>query len=197
MKMFRRYLITMLAVCSAIFGFAFSQFSTRGTLRPYTKAQIRRGAYLVNTIGGCNDCHTPKEMTPHGPVLDMKMFLAGAPSDEKVPAVPKGLWKKGGWALLGTKDGTTFAGPWGVSFAANLTPDTATGIGIWTESMFIKAMRVGKFWGSGRPLLPPMPWEEIGKLSTNDLRDIFAYLMSVKPVRNSVPGPILREASHH
>ena len=192
----RRFLIAMLVVSAAVFGFAFSHFSGRGKARRYTEAQIQRGAYLVNTIGGCNDCHTPKEMTAHGPVLNKKMFLAGAPSDEKVPAIPKGLGKKGGWALFGTMDGTTFAGPWGVSFAANLTPDTATGIGAWTESMFIKSMREGKYWGSGRSLLPPMPWEEIGKLSTNDLRDIFAYLMSIKPIHNSVPDLIPPGGSH-
>lgn len=189
--MMRRYLlITALVLCSSILGFEFGKLPTTESANRYTRTQIQRGSYLVNAIGGCNDCHTPKEMTPHGPALDMKMFLAGAPSDEKVPPIPKGLGKKGHWVLLGTMDGTTFAGPWGVSFAANLTPDTATGIGGWTERMFIKAMRKGKFWGTGRPLLPPMPWEEIGRMSTNDLRDIFAYLMSIRPVRNEVPNPV-------
>ncbi len=156
----------------------------------FTRAEIQRGAYLVNTIGGCNDCHTPRIMTPKGPVPDFKRMLSGAPADEKVPEIPKGTLGPNGWGFLGTGDGTIFAGPWGVSFAANLTPDSATGIGDWTEKTFVDAMRKGQYWGSGRPLLPPMPWQEIGRMSNNDLRDIYAYLRSIRPVHNMVHDPI-------
>jgi hypothetical protein len=85
---------------------------------------------------------------------------------------------------------TEWAGPWGVSFAANLTPDEVTGIGAWTPEVFIKAMRTGKHMGSGRPILPPMPWPGIGKMSDDDLRAIFAYLHTLKPVNNQVPLPV-------
>ena len=56
---------------------------------------------------------------------------------------------------------TAWAGPWGVSYAANLTPDKRTGIGAWTADQFIKTMRTGKHLGVGRPVLPPMPVEAV------------------------------------
>ncbi|HZQ59913.1 MAG TPA: diheme cytochrome c-553, partial [Casimicrobiaceae bacterium] len=85
-------------------------------------------------------------------------------------------------------DLTAWAGPWGVSYAANLTPDK-TGIAGWTVDQFIQAMRTGKHLGVGRPILPPMPWQQIGKLTDRDLRAIYAYLKSLKPIDNQVPAP--------
>ena len=89
-----------------------------------------------------------------------------------------------------TSTNTAFAGPWGVSFTANLTPDRETGLGNWTEQMFITAIRTGRHEGKGRPILPPMPWPMLSNLNDDDLRGIFAYLQSLKPVRNRVPAPI-------
>lgn len=71
--------------------------------------------------------------------------------------------------------GTAFAGPWGVSFTANLTPDRNTGLGIWTEEMFIKTLRTGKHWGVSRDILPPMPWFNYGEMSDEDLKAVFRY----------------------
>lgn len=152
-------------------------------------AQIKRGEYLVRT-SGCNDCHSPKVMGPKGPVPHPMKLLSGAPAEGKVPAVPQGVLGPDKWAALTTNDMTTWAGPWGVSFAANLTPDAATGIGGWSEEMFIKTLRTGKHLGTGRDILPPMPWDAYGKMTDQDLKDIFAYLKSLKPVANSVPQPI-------
>ncbi len=81
-----------------------------------------------------------------------------------VPEVPKDVIGPGKWAALWSWDGTAFAGPWGVSFPRNLTPDTATGLGSWTEEMFMKALRTGKDMREGRDLLPPMPWATFSKL---------------------------------
>jgi hypothetical protein len=77
-----------------------------------------------------------------------------------------------------------------VSFAANLTSDKTTGIGAWTDSMFINAMRRGKQMGVGRPVLPPMPWPAVGQLNDRDLRAMLAYLKSEPPIQNKVPLPI-------
>ena len=152
-------------------------------------AALTRGKYLV-TLGGCHDCHTPKLMTEKGPVLDTKRLLSGFPSSEKAPAIPEGVIGPKSWGGLFTKDGTGWAGPWGISFASNLTPDKETGIGVWTEKTFIKTLRTGKTPG-GRPMLPhPMPWENIQQATDKDLKAMFAYLMSLPPVRNVVPSPI-------
>ena len=151
-------------------------------------AEVKRGEYLVS-YGGCHDCHTPKKMTPTGPAPDMARALSGHPSDAKLPAVPAGLGAPDQWAAVTNGDLTAWAGPWGVSFAANLTPDS-TGIANWTADQFRKAMRTGKHMGAGRPILPPMPWFSVAVLTDRDLNAVFAYLKSVKPIRNEVPAPL-------
>ena len=86
---------------------------------------------------------------------------------------------------------TAIAGEWGVSYAANLTPDD-TGIGAWTESQFFKAIREGKSKGldGTRPLLPPMPWQVYRNMTDEDLKSVFAYLKTVKPIKNVVPKAV-------
>lgn len=81
-------------------------------------------------------------------------------------------------------------GTLGISYAANLTPDQNTGIGIWTEEMFVKAMRTGRHMGYGRPILPPMPWQAVAALNDEDLKSVFAYLRTLNPVHNQVPLPV-------
>jgi hypothetical protein len=92
--------------------------------------------------------------------------------------------------MVGAATNTAWAGPWGVSFTANLTPDAETGLGGWTVEMFIQAMRTGKHQGKGRPILPPMPYPWFAKLTDADLRAVFAYLQSIPPIPNKVPAPI-------
>jgi cytochrome c553 len=152
-------------------------------------AQVKRGEWLVR-FGGCADCHSPKVMSPMGPVPDSSRLLCGQPEDAKVPTIPAGAITPDGWVALTNAHMTAWAGPWGVSFAANLTPDEATGIGNWTEQAFIQTMRTGKHMGAGRNILPPMPWQALGSLSDSDLKAIFAFLRSLKPVRNEVPQPV-------
>jgi mono/diheme cytochrome c family protein len=154
---------------------------------PAYTPSVEHGAYMVRTKG-CHDCHTPWVMGPKGPEPDMTRALTGHPSDLKMPAPPE--LPPGPWAWVAAATNTAFAGPWGVSFTANLTPDKETGLGDWTEDMFIKTMRTGLHQGKGRPVLPPMPWSVYGQLNDNDIRDLFAYLQSLKPVHNRVPAPI-------
>ena len=148
-------------------------------------ARVERGAHLVRTMG-CNDCHTPWKMGPKGPEPDMTRSLTGHPSDFPVTTPPKleGPWT---WAAVATN--TAFAGPWGISYAMNLTPDKETGLGEWTEEMFIATMRTGRHQGKGRQILPPMPYFMIGALGDEDIKSLFSYLQSLKPVRNRIPSP--------
>jgi cytochrome c553 len=152
-------------------------------------ALIARGKYLV-TIGSCNDCHSPKIMTPKGPAVDETRPLSGSPAGMPIPAVPPDVLGPDKWGALASNDLTAWVGPWGTSFSRNLTPDKETGLGSWNEAMFIKALRTGKDMGEGRPILPPMPWEMIGKATDSDLKAIFAYLKSLKPVKNAIHDPI-------
>jgi hypothetical protein len=152
-------------------------------------ALIAKGKYLVN-LAGCNHCHSPKVMAPQGPVVDETRPLSGTPSTMPVALPAEGMLAPDKWGIATTMDLTAWAGPWGVSFARNLTPDKETGLGSWTEAMFIKALRTGKDMGEGRPILPPMPWEDIGHSTDSDLHAIFAYLQSLKPIKNAVHDPI-------
>lgn len=150
--------------------------------------QIDYGRHLVDIIG-CNDCHTPKKMTPQGPVPDTTLLLSGHPASVPPPGIdPKEIESKG---LAATNDMTAWIGPWGISYAANLTPDE-TGIGNWSEAQFIRALREGKSKGleNGRPLLPPMPWQDFSLMKDEELKAIFAYLKTVKPIDNVVPAPV-------
>ena len=152
-----------------------------------TADRVARGAYLVR-FGSCHDCHTPHRVGPEGFGPDMTRALSGHPADFKVtpPAAAIGP----DWMMAGARTNTAFAGPWGVSFTANLTPDKETGLGNWTEDMFITALRTGRHEGRGRPILPPMPYQYVSSLSDEDLKAVFAYLQSLPPVRNKVPAPI-------
>jgi mono/diheme cytochrome c family protein len=149
---------------------------------------IARGKYLVSIVG-CNDCHTPMKLTDQGPVSDSSKFLSGYPSTVPVPKVPQEVLAPDKWVGLFSM-GNAFAGPWGVSFPRNLTPDTATGLGSWTPEMFIKAIRTGKDMGEGRDILPPMPWYDFAQMTDADLKAVFAYLRTLTPIDNPVPDPI-------
>lgn len=153
---------------------------------PTQEELAKRGEYLV-TIMGCNDCHTPKVMGPNGPELDLTRMLSGHPSEVPLAKIDTALLKD--WVLFAPIL-TASIGPWGVSYAANLTPDE-TGLGNWTEAQFKKAIKEGKSKGMDgtRPLLPPMPWQNLVNISDEDASAIFAYLQSIKPVANVVPNP--------
>jgi hypothetical protein len=153
---------------------------------PRGNAAVRRGEYLV-TIGGCNDCHTPWKVGPNGPEQDMSRMLSGHPEALTMPAAPS---VSPPWTTAVAGTFTAWAGPWGVSFTANLTPDSETGLGKWTVQNFIDAMRTGRHQGRGRQILPPMPWFNYGKMPDEDLKAVFAYLQTVPAIRNRVPEPI-------
>lgn len=150
---------------------------------------VLRGKYIV-TVSACHDCHSPKVFSPErGMELDTTRLLSGHPKDEALPPTP-GNGAKSGWTLF-SPGLTASQGPWGLSYSANLTPHE-TGIGNWTFEQFETAIRKGKYKGleASRPLLPPMPWQMYQNFSDADLRAVFAYLKSLKPIDNLVPQPV-------
>lgn len=153
---------------------------------PLKDSLVKRGKYLVTVIG-CNDCHSPKHMGSRGPEIDSLNALSGFPSNRPVPvAVPNDI-KNG--LIIFNEDLTACIGPWGTTFSANITSDE-TGIGTWTEEQFKNVLRNGKYKGmdGSRPIMPPMPWQEMGKLTDGDIKAIFYYLKSTKPFKNVVPA---------
>lgn len=146
--------------------------------------QIKRGEFIAK-VGGCSDCHAPLKPGPNGPATDLSRGLSGHPEGLKMPPPPK--LGDGPWLWTGAATNTAFAGPWGVSYAPNLTPDNDTGIGKWREEDFIKAIRTGRHLGVGRPIMPPMPWEAYRNFPDADVKALFAYLRSQPAVKNKVP----------
>ncbi len=130
-------------------------------LTPDARAQTaaERGKYLV-MVAGCTDCHTPGHFLGNP---DMTKYLGGSNVGFFIP------------------DLGTFYGP-------NLTPDPETGLGKWTDDQVIHALQTGER-PDGRVLAPTMPWRAYAGMKRSDVADIVAFLRSLTPVRNKVPGP--------
>jgi mono/diheme cytochrome c family protein len=121
--------------------------------------QLKRGKYMVS-IAGCGDCHTPG-------------YLLGKPDISR--------------SLGGSEVGFEIPGL-GVFYGPNLTPDNETGLGKWTNDEIITALQTGKR-PDGRELAPIMPWRNFANFTSEDAQAIAAYLKSLPPLTNKVPGP--------
>jgi mono/diheme cytochrome c family protein len=174
---------TLIAGAALALAGAITATATSVTIAASDRARVDRGRYLVD-IMACSDCHTPMKMGPRGPEPDRSRFLSGHPESAKMPPPPA---PQGRWIWSGDATNTAFAGPWGISYAANLTADTNTGLGIWTEQMFVDAMRTGRHMGTARAIVPPMPSAALGHATDEDLKAIYAYLRTITPVVNHVP----------
>ncbi|UYN93401.1 MAG: c-type cytochrome [Enhydrobacter sp.] len=118
-----------------------------------------RGKYLV-TLGGCTDCHTPGHFFGKP---DMAKFLGGSEVGFEIPGL-------------------------GVFHGPNLTPDKETGLGGWTDAQVVTALQTGAR-PDGRMLAPIMPYHALASLTKDDVNAMVAYLRSLPPVKNKVPGP--------
>lgn len=128
----------------------------RSVPEPPAKDLVKYGAYLAGPIAHCADCHTPRTETGQA---DRSRLFAG---------------------------GFRFKGPWGTSYAANLTPDRETGIGRYSDAQIVAGLYGAH--ADGRPVLPPMPSAYYaGKIRQADIQAIIAYLRSLAPIRNVVP----------
>jgi mono/diheme cytochrome c family protein len=136
-------------------------FATTGSVMCNASAetQIERGKYLV-TVGGCGDCHTPGSFLGHP---DNSRFLGGSDVGFAIPGI-------------------------GVFVGRNLTPDPETGLGKWTTEQVVTAFTTG-IRPDGRILATIMPWQDFAHLTKSDALAIAAYLKSLPPVKNAVPGP--------
>jgi len=185
--------ILLLVAITAATATAIISCNEKPAKAPETKtishdSMVKRGAYLVSVIG-CDDCHSPKSFGTQGPEIIMEQRFSGYPADRPLSKIDTTVVKNG-WAMF-AGDLTAAVGPWGASFAANISSDS-TGIGNWTEQQFLKCIREGKYLGidGTRPLLPPMPWPVYRNMTDEDLGAIFAYLKSTKPVKNIPPQPM-------
>ena len=181
-------IIAAAILLTAVLSTASLQADGTGGAGPQSKAdQIARGEYLVE-IMGCHDCHTPAKMGPNGPEQDRSRALSGHPEQLVMPPAPS--LPPGPWVASIAATFTAFASPGGTVFTRNLTPDKETGLGDWTVEEFIATMKTGRERGKGRPVLPPMPVQNLRALSDTDIRALFAYLQSIPAIKNRTPQPI-------
>jgi len=120
---------------------------------------VERGKFLA-MIGGCGDCHTPG-------------YFLGKPD----------LARQFGGSDVGfeVQDLGVFYGP-------NLTMDKETGLGGWSDDQIAAALTTG-VRPDGRQLAPIMPWRNYAAFTKADISAVIAYLKSLPPVKNKVPGP--------
>ena len=182
MKLFRFWGGALLAVPALLL----TAGCTTGPATASPSASAERGRYLVSTLG-CGDCHSPKVMGAQGPAEDPAKLLSGHPEGTCLTPAPA---PAGTWIAAASLDQTAWSGPWGISFATNLTPDENTGIGSWSEDTFVRSLKTGRHLGVARPILPPMPWPAYRHLTDDDLRSIYAYLRTIPAVHNRVPEPV-------
>jgi mono/diheme cytochrome c family protein len=166
-------------------GLTHAPIATAADAAPVS-SRVERGNYLVTT-SGCHDCHTPMKMGAQGPEPDVSRMLSGHPEALAMPPAPR--LPAGPWLVVSSATNTAFAGPWGVSFASNLTPDAGSGLGEWTERNFKDTIRSGRHLGRGRQVLPPMPIPAYKHFNDADLEAIYAYLRTIPAVKNRVPEP--------
>ena len=180
------YAVLAIAVAATVAVVAPARAQTPSKTTDNTAEKIARGKYIVTT-SGCNDCHTPWVMGPKGPEPDMSRMLSGHPESAVLPPPPA---VQGPWVMTASATNTAWAGPWGVSYTANLTPDAETGLGKWTQRNFNETIRTGRHMGRGRPILPPMPIMMYKNFTDADMEAIFTYLQSIPAVKNRVPEPL-------
>ena len=120
---------------------------------------VKRGAYLVDTIG-CPQCHTPLDAEGRG--------------------LP-GLTMAGGLLIR--------LEPFGDYPTGNLTSDKETGLGAWTDAEVKNVLTRGILRDGSRLLPYPMDWGSYSTMKPADLDAIVAYLRTLPPVRNKVPRP--------
>ena len=125
--------------------------------RPITPDDVKRGEYLV-TVMSCTDCHTPGHFFGKP---DMTKYLGGSDVGFAIPGL-------------------------GYFYGSNLTPHDEKGLGKWSATEIVTALRTG-VRPDGRILAPVMPWMSFSKLTDDDAFAIAAFLKSMPPVDNQSP----------
>ncbi len=127
-----------------------------------TPVLIERGKYLATSVTVCMDCHSTRDWT----------HFAGPASMDS--------WGKGG-EIFDQKFGFP-----GIFYSRNITP---AGLSTWTDGEIYRAITSGVS-KDGSALFPVMPHPNYGKMATEDIYAIIAYLRTLKPIENKVPPSV-------
>ena len=143
-------------------GFPTLPYET-GILAPNATDEAARGDYLVNSVMGCTDCHTPVDPTTGAPQMDK--YLAG---------------------------GQPYEGPWGIVYGGNITPDKETGIGTWTEEEITRAITTGVSKDGRRLIFMPwFNYTVLTAEDANAVAYYLKNVLPA--VKNEIPSPALKE----
>ena len=123
-----------------------------------TPERMRRGEYLVHGVIPCMECHSKYDEKANPPVL---------------------LSKEGAGAVLYEEGSFRFVAP-------NITSDSETGLGKWSDDAIARAIREG-IATDGHALLPVMPYELFRRMSDEDLASVVVFLRSLPPVHSELP----------
>ena len=129
-----------------------------GAVADTSQADKLKYGEYLAQVGHCMECHTPQVRG----VQDM------------VNAMGSG--------------GRKFAGPWGETISANITPDSATGLGRWTDAQITRTLTKG-ISANDAQLRPPMCFSCYDKMTPDDVGAIVAFLRTIKPVAHDVLAP--------
>jgi mono/diheme cytochrome c family protein len=165
MRKFLSIAAILLMTMAAVYFSSCNNESTTGSVNneDSLKKVIERGEYLANHVALCMDCHSKRDFTKYaGPVI---------PGTEG-----------GGGELFDPKVGLP-----GMIYGKNITPDSATGIGTWTEAEILRAMTQG-ISKNGDTLFPIMPYPTLNRMAKDDLLSIIAYIRTLKPINNAIPA---------
>lgn len=168
---------SMLSLAFVVTGLCVMVFATSAWASGNQQdALITQGKYIA-TIAGCTSCHTPLKAEYQNPqTLTLEQIQTLAFSETQATDQAK--------LLAG---GRPFdLGPAGVVFTRNITPDTETGIGTWTDDQIKIAIKTG-INNEGKLLFPVMPYHVYNGMADSDLEAVVAYLHSVGAVKNQVP----------
>lgn len=165
-----RKLIVLAGICTMMIGAIYFSACNNNKSEPQAtnnedsvKKVLERGAYLVNNVAVCLDCHSKRDWTKYaGPVVPGTEGMGGEVFDQKLfDAMP------------------------GTVYAKNITPDPETGIGTWTDDEVLRAMTQG-ISKNGDTLFPIMPYANFNHMAKSDLLSIIAYIRTLKPIKNSI-----------
>ena len=128
------------------------------------KKVLARGEYLAVHVAACIHCHSQRDFTKYsGPVVPGTEGEGGQKFDHnELDAIP------------------------GTIYSKNITPDSATGIGSWTDAEILRAITQG-IRKNGDTLFPLMPYANFNHMAKSDLLSIIAYIRTLKPIKNEVP----------
>lgn len=130
---------------------------------PMTPDRLARGRYIFEDLADCGGCHSQRDFTRVA-----------------APEVPGGAGR-------GNVLSDLLRGMPGTIVAPNLTPDPETGLGKWTDGEKIRAIRDGVD-NTGRALFPMMPYPGYRSMSDEDVQAVVAYMDSLPPIHNPLPG---------